>query len=62
MKYRWGNKKMSRQDFKEKKAGEVLQSKKFQAKTLAKKGYSVSLIASLLKLSIRTVTLYLIEK
>lgn len=53
---------MLRQDFKEKKAGELLQSKKFHAKALAKKGYSVSLIASLLNLSIRTVTLYLIEK
>lgn len=47
---------------KEKKAGELLQSKRFQTKALAKKGYSVSLIASLLKLSVRTVTLYLIEK
>ena len=53
---------MSRRDFKEKKAGELLQSKKFQAKALAKKGYSIALISHLLKSSRRTITLYLIEK
>ena len=42
-------------------AGELLQSKRFQARALAKKGYSVALIAKLLKISQNTVTKYLIE-
>lgn len=45
----------------EKKAGELLQSKRFHAKALAKKGYSIAVIASLLKLSRNTVTKYLLE-
>ena len=31
-------------------AGELLQSKKFQARALAKKGYSVALISKMLKI------------
>jgi len=51
-----------RESFETQKAGDLLASKKFQARSLAKKGYSVSLIARLLKISHRTVTGYLIEK
>ena len=51
--------KRDREDFA---AGELLKSKRFQSRALAKKGYSVSLIARLLKLSHAQVTKYLIEK
>lgn len=51
-----------REDYESKKAGDILQTKKFQVRALAKKGYSVGLIASLLNISSRTVTVYLIEK
>ena len=51
-----------REDYGEKKSMELLQSKKYQARNLAKKGYSVALIAKLLKLSHRAVTGYLIDK
>lgn len=54
--------KRSRDDFENEKAGEILQSRKFQARALAKKGYSVSLIARILKLKYNTVVKYLIEK
>lgn len=43
-------------------AGAILHSKKFQVKELAKKGYSVSLIARLLHLNYNTTVRYLIEK
>ena len=52
----------NREDYEEKKAIEILNSLEHQVKALAKKGYSVSLIARLLKLSVRTVTMYLIEE
>jgi len=42
-------------------AGELLKSKRFQARALAKRGYSINLIAKLLKLSHNVVTKYLIE-
>ncbi len=54
--------KRDREDYKEKKAGELLASKKNQARILAKDGHSVSLISQMLKISVRTVTMYLIEK
>ena len=53
--------KRDRGGFEDEKAGELLQSKKFQARALAKKGYSVSLIARLLKISQMKATKYLIE-
>lgn len=54
--------KRDRAGYEEKKAGELLASKKNQARILAKKGYSVGLIARLLKISHNTVTKYLIEQ
>lgn len=54
--------KRDRLDYENEKASELLQSKKFQARALAKKGYSISLIARLLKISHTTCTRYLIEQ
>lgn len=52
----------SRFDYENEKAGQLLQSKKWQVKTLAKRGHSVALIAKLLKISHNRCVRYLIEK
>ncbi|MBA7523536.1 hypothetical protein ES705_15663 [subsurface metagenome] len=51
-----------REDYEEKKCGEILGSKKIQARALAKKGHSVSLISKILHLNYNTVLRHLIDK